>query len=222
MDNNILKRLGELISTGQGFVNGIGRSSHGTDFWISDRDTVLAQAWISSTAFLIKNLAPVKSHYLGELESILDDKNYKNGSNIPYHTVQKLLGVLVAVNVEYNNGSLKEYEYIHFASVFDDFLDHAEHFHKGGKLQEGAVLSSIVLEDTIKKICKKNDVPAAGVEESIDNLAAAGVFTPVKAKAFKGICGVRQKALHADWEGFDLVDLGKQIKGVKELIADYL
>jgi hypothetical protein len=110
------------------------------------------------------------------------------------------------------------------ASTFDDFLDHAEVYHKGNKKIEASVLSSAVLEDTIKKICKKHKMETANksLEPLIDALIEGSVFTPVKGKRVKGFSAVRNYALHAEWDKFDINDVGSLIKGLRELIADYL
>lgn len=221
MEDKIVERFSELLVTGEQLQQGVGYSrEYGQDYWITDSNTSQAQKWISSASFLIKQVCPTENHYVDELSLVLGDANYRNGSNVPVHTIQKVFGIFEAVYDEYKRGSLKDYKYVIFASAFDDFLDHAEKFHADGKKIEASVLASIVLEDIIKKIASKNEVQAGGIEETIDSLVKAGVFTDVRAKRIKGLCGVRQKALHADWDAFDLRDVGLQIEGIKKLIEE--
>ena len=42
----------------------------------------------------------------------------------------------------------------------------------------------------------------------IDELVKNEVITPVKAKRIKGFAAVRNHALHAEWEEFDIKDVG--------------
>lgn len=117
-------------------------------------------------------------------------------------------------------GFLKKAEYIFTATAFDDFLDHAEQFHKAGKKIESSVLSSIVFEDTLRKIASKHNVSNNGdsIEAIIDNLTKASAWTSVKAKRIKVYAAVRNKALHASWDEIEHRDVGELIKGVRELL----
>jgi len=47
-------------------------------------------------------------------------------------------------------------------------------------------------------------------------------ITPVKAKRFKGFSGVRNSALHAEWDQIDIKDVGELINGIREMIEQYL
>ena len=56
----------------------------------------------------------------------------------------------------------------------------------------------------------------------VDQLTNAQVITTVKAKRIKSYAGVRNSALHAEWDKLDLKDVGHAIEGVRELLDDYL
>jgi uncharacterized protein YutE (UPF0331/DUF86 family) len=60
------------------------------------------------------------------------------------------------------------------------------------------------------------------IEPLIDELVKAGVFTPVKAKRIKAYAGVRNHALHAEWDDFDSRDVGEMVQGIRELIDEFL
>jgi hypothetical protein len=135
-----------------------------------------------------------------------------------------MYGVLNSALEEWKAGLLRKIEYIVVAETFDDFLDHATQFHKGNKKIESSVLASVVLEDTVKKIANKNDIDPKGLslEILINELIKKDVFTPVKAKRIKGFASVRNHSLHAEWEKFDIQDVGGLIKGTRELIDQFL
>ncbi|GAI03064.1 unnamed protein product, partial [marine sediment metagenome] len=134
---------------------------------------------------------------------------------IPSKIVLKMLGLLISAQEEWSKGMLREIEYVIAAETFDDFLDHAASYHKAGKKIEASVLASAVLEDTIKKIAVKNSMETRerSLDPLIDDLKAAGVFTPVKAKRVKAYAGIRNKADHAEWDEFDIKDVGQMIEG---------
>jgi uncharacterized protein YutE (UPF0331/DUF86 family) len=152
----------------------------------------------------------------------MENENMRNG--IPAQVVTKLLGLLTSAQLEWSSGLLREIDYIIAAETFDDFLDHAVVYHKANKKIEAAVLGSAVFEDTVKKLAVKNGIETKEktLDPLIDELASEGILTPVKAKRLKAYAGVRNKALHAEWDSFDIKDVGEMISGVRELIEQYL
>ncbi|PBP77044.1 hypothetical protein [Pseudomonas syringae] len=216
MQDHVLKRIDELISRG----NAAARSQSSQDYWV--KDVVEAQSWFSSAANAIHQVAPPGSFYMAELQRIVEHEHLKGG--FPKASIEKLLGLLQSVQHEAQAGLLVKLEDQVVASAFDDFLDHATLYHKGGKLNEAAVLASAVLEDTIKRIARKNEIAVNGVslDPLIDELTKRSVFTQVKAKRLKSYAAVRNHALHAEWEKLDLRDVGAQLSGLRELLDEHL
>jgi len=156
-----------------------------------------------------------------ECTRLENDPRLRDG--MPTNTVQRALGLLLSARDEWSAGMLRRIEYVIAAATFDDFLDHAAEYHKAGKKIEASVLASAVLEDTVKKIAVKNSVAEKRtLDPVIDDLAGTGVFTPVKAKRVKAYTGTRNKALHAEWDAFDIKDVSEMINGVRELIEEFL
>ena len=60
------------------------------------------------------------------------------------------------------------------------------------------------------------------LELIIDNLVKEGIFTPVKVKRIKSYSAIRNQALHAQWEEFDLSDVGQLNKGIRDIIETFL
>jgi hypothetical protein len=193
-------------------------------YWLSSQYTPEAHAWINSSSNLLDSFCPPQSLFLNNLKSILSDQSYITGSNTPSHTIQKILGLLESAFTEFRHGMLHNFEYTVFSEAFDDFLDHAEYFHKCGKKNESAILSSIIFEDTIKKIAKKNNIDPSGLslEPLITELSKAQIFTPVATKRIKGFSGLRNHTFHAEWDKFEIGDVGEFIKSLKKLIEDHL
>jgi uncharacterized protein YutE (UPF0331/DUF86 family) len=216
MQEHVLKRIEDLITRGTATV----RSQSKGDYWM--RDIVSAQSWMTSAANAIQQVSPPGSFFREELERLMANEQLKGG--IPEAIAEKVLGVLQSVHLEAQAGLLVKLEDQVVATTFDDFLDHAAEYHRAGKIKEAAVLSSAVLEDTIKRIANKNGVEpkSLSLEPLIDELAKRAVFTPVKTKRIKSFAGVRNHALHAEWDKLDLKDVGAQIAGVRELLDEHL
>lgn len=223
LESHITARIDALLETGRKLMSQRRhQGEYGPEFWVEDRLIPEAQAWMTSVANVVTLVAPQGSYFRDELARITTNDHLKGGA--PWALLQKMHGLLTSLKDEAVHGLLRKLEYIAVATAFDDFLDHAEAFHKGNKAREAGVLAAIVLEDTIKRIATKNNVPTDGIslEQLIDELVKIGVFTPVKAKRIKGYAGVRNPALHAEWEKFDIRDAGDLIAGTRELIEGFL
>lgn len=215
MQEQVLKRIHELIAQGAQVT----RRDRG-DYWVDD--IVSGQAWMASAINAILQVAPPQSFYVAEVTRLSTQDELKSG--ISFNILEKVLGVLKSVEAEAQTGLLAKLELQVFVTAFDEFLDHATFFHRAGKVKESAVLVSVVLEDTIKRIAAKNTIPSEGVtlDPLIDLLTKASIFTPVKAKRIKAFAGVRNHALHAEWEKIDIKDVGSAIEGTRELLDSYL
>ena len=223
LEPKLMSRIDALLQTGQTLLaRRRHQGEHGPEYWVEERFIPDAQAWMTSAANLVSITTANGSYFREELLRITTNDRLQGGA--PWALVQKMHGLLASLKDEAVHGLLRKLEDVVLATAFDDFLDHAETFHKGNKASEAGVLAAIVLEDTIKRIAVKNNVSAAGLslEQLVDELVKAGVFTPVKAKRVKAYAGVRNPALHAEWDKFDIRDAGELISGTRELIENFL
>jgi hypothetical protein len=211
-------RCQDLISRGQALVSHISVYEESPDYWFSPELVASLQAWIASVANFFRLCATPDTYFQKECTRIVEDKDLSRG--VPYHTIQKLIGLLESVADEIKHGLMRKAEYVFVASTFDDFLEHAAEYHKSGKKTESAVLASAVFEDSVRRLCGKMGVEQAGrsLDHTIDDLSKMGAVSPVKAKRWKSYGGVRNSALHAQWDDFDIRDVGEMIKGTREII----
>lgn len=222
MEKELENRCDVLIQRGDQIVGKICYYENRPSYWYRREEIAEIQAWIASVSNFFRLTSTPDTYYHQECSRILEDSDLRRG--VPFHIVQKLVGLLESIKDEIANGLLRKAEYLFIATTFDDFLEHASVYHRGNKKTESSVLASAVFEDTMRKIASKNGISEASraVDAIIDDLTKANVFTPVKAKRLKGHAGVRNKALHAQWDDFDIKDVGELIKGTRELIDNYM
>ena len=215
---DIAARCTQLLERGQLFARRIRNSQYGPEYWFDARDVPDGHAWIASVANFFALTAIPGSYFTEEVRRIVEQGELKGG--VPLHAINKLLGLLASISDEMQNGLLRKVEYIFVASTFDDFLAHSADFHRAGKKTESSVLCSAVFEDAVRKLAEKVSVPQAGrsLDAVIDDLAKQGAITPVKSRRWKSYAAVRNKALHAQWDDFDLRDVGEMLTGTREII----
>jgi len=214
---NITQRFDELILEVREFIKSIKSAGVTTDDNITQN-----RAWQSS-AYNLLSIIPINNNqYLKEFDLIARKYDSRH-SSINTHKLLEILGLLISAKNEFDKGLLTQIDLIIAAETFDNFLDHAEEYHKAGKATESAVLASAVLEDTVKKIAKKHNIDhSKTLDPLVDDMIKINVFTPVKGKRIKAYASTHNHALHADWDKFDIKDVGEMIKGIRELIEDFL
>lgn len=220
--SEFLERLSQHTTVGAALLSNVGSYQGSRNYWFKPEFAVQATEWRSTAGSLISHISPAGSYPRTQLESILSHQDMRaNGAAV--HIVEKLYALLKTVAQDIEEGRLDSWEYNITAHGFDEFLKYAEHFHGGGKKMESAVIACAVLEDTIKTIAKKSSVDGNGsLDVVIQRLTDAGVFTTVKRSRVQGYASLRNKAFHAEWDNFDLRDVGRLIEGVRELLDDFL
>jgi hypothetical protein len=110
------------------------------------------------------------------------------------------------------------------AETFDDFLDHSQDYLNRKKKNEAGVIAGVVFEDTIRRICDKNQITQKGesLENLINTLVKNNIISQLKAKRAKVSSHVRTKATHAQWDEFELDDVAATIIFTRDLIENKL
>jgi len=132
--------------------------------------------------------------------------------------------ILKSMLVDIEGGLLASVADIARAETFDNFLDHAKAYFNDSLKQESGVIAGVVFEDSIRRVCEKNNIEQTGkkLDSLISELAKAGVISQTKAKRARVSAHVRTKATHASWEEFDLNDVGVTIEFTEELILNHI
>ncbi len=221
MKEKITERFKELIDIGTPLVEKVKKTHPQDQLKMLNKEEATYIEWMNSVSNLLSVVCNNNSSYVLNSKKILEIITSK--TSLDNNHVNQMYGLLCSASNEWSNGLMGQIEYIYVAETFDDFLDHAEEFHKAKKIIESSILASTVLEDTMKKIAIKNSLNLKlTLDPLIDELVKIGVFTKVKAKRVKAYAGVRNSALHANWSDIDINDVGEMIKGTRELIEEFL
>ena len=231
----ITKRFEALINQGRGLIGTLDPevvliradgskkvNPKSYEYWVPKVRVPEFRSWLASASNLIHFISPSGTHLAKECDNLMTTDDLKRG--VPSDVLVLMLGLLRGTKDDWEHGLLGKIEYIVAGATFDDFLDRAAEYHRGNKKIEASVLASAVMEDTVKKIAQKNGLATEGktLDPLIGELVKANVFTPVKGKRVKAYAGVRNHALHAEWDKFDISDIGQLIEGTRELIESYL
>jgi hypothetical protein len=94
-----------------------------------------------------------------------------------------------------------------------------------------AVLAGAVLEDALRRLCQRQSPPVEILKPNnknkmlndlINDLKTAQVYSELKAKELRLWAGIRNAAAHGQFEEFDRAEVESMIKGVQNFLANYL
>ena len=108
-------------------------------------------AWQLSAVNPLEVALPSSSRRLQQARCLVanaDETIYPN-------RLANLLGVLNSAHAEWSRGLLLDLEFRFVGPAFEEFLRHATDYLGSGRKMESAILASAVLEDTVKKVCRK-------------------------------------------------------------------
>ena len=179
-----------------------------------------AQAWIIEAVNLIEVAIPVESNaYRRKIVRIEEDED-----NYPTLKVGPIAELLRSFLPDLEAGLVVSFGNRVRAETFDDFLDYADIYRQEGEKHAAGVLAGVVFEDTIRRICRDQNIPDKdeSLEQLINALARKGVITPLQSKGAKVAAHVRTKATHALWDEYDLDGVAATIQLTRTFLREYL
>ena len=218
VEEKVRERLAELIEVGKRLAVGteygqVRNSAHASEChgWLAAADHVVSLACLSPTSAYRSSVARILE--IAKTRGYCINESVGEMASMLQHLLSDLdAGLLTTVANQAR------------AETFDDLLDHASEYFKEGRKDGAGVLATAVFEDTLRRIARSHDVEDQRVKSDvlITLLTQKDVITGVMAKRCRAAAGVRNQALHAQWEEFTLDDVNSVIVLTRELLNAYL
>lgn len=216
VEDKVIKRIETLVDEAQQLSRG---NEHGQVR--SEQHLYDCKGWMAAAANAVELACGDRdSPYKNQFEKISDqDFGY-----CAHDGVGQASSILRALLIDIEQGLLSSVADMARAETFDNFLDHAKAYLKQESKQEAGVIAGVVFEDSIRRVCEKNNISQAGIklDELISLLTKQGVFSQTKAKRARVAAHVRTKATHAQWGEFDINDAAVTIEFTEELILNHI
>jgi hypothetical protein len=148
-----------------------------------------------------------------------------------YADYLKLRGLLTSIKFSYETGILGNLTDIIAANISDDYLVQAEYLLIQNFVLPAAVLIGAVLEDTLRRLCQRNNPPIPLLDTNnkpkmldalITELKKANLFSEPMAAQLRGYTAIRNAAAHGEDTKFGQQDVEQMLTGVKIFLANYL
>ena len=161
-ESTIGRRLAELVADGEKLL-----ASLPDTYIVGVFDRTACLAWLLSVVNLLEIARLPDSRYRQEARRLLPKADHA----ITLEICANMLGILKSAESEWRNGLITTLEFHFVGMAFEDFLKHAAAYNEQGRKMEAAILASAVLEDTVKRLCRKNNIDSDG--KGLDSLINA-------------------------------------------------
>lgn len=170
---------------------------------------------------LVRRVCGKGSDHHGELVRLTQDKN---AAKNPYYLTH-CLGVVEAAQRDFEGDLLFDLRALVTAELLGDFLDQAEYLVGEGYHVPAASLAGAVLEDTLRKLCARHEVPfveKTKIDRLNADLAKAGIYNTLVQKRITALADIRNNADHGRFDEFTKDDVVDMVKWARKFAADYL
>lgn len=187
--------------------------SAGEDFW-PDMTTMMRV--MTEAQNLIRSTCGEKSDHYINLKRLNENFHPNNASQYK--------GIIEAAYNDHRDGFIN-INYFVRAEIFEDFLSMSEYLLDQGYYTPAASLAGGVLEDSLRKLCDKHDIPypeKTKINSLNTDLAKAGVYNALVSKEIIAKSDIRNSADHGKFKEFKKEDVEEMIKWTRRFIIDYL
>lgn len=143
-------------------------------------------------------------------------ETFKNGA-----LILEMRGTLATVKAEIEAGLLTSIRHQARGEILADFILLAKDAIDNGEKNVAAVLACAALEDGLKRFAESVglEVEDKDLSEVINALKAASVLPGPQAKVVQSFVGVRNKAMHAEWDKINTSEVHSVIGFVQDFVS---
>lgn len=189
----------------------------------SDLRSGIISEFLTAGKALLHRMDSKNGPYITEFEERREQLLKRLGDD--YGLALSLFGILRALRHDVSAGNLTSVQELIHANMFADFLGMAQHLLEEGYKDPAAVLIGGVLEEHLRKLCLKNDIPIevepgrpkrAGAMNA--DLARENVYSGLDQKSVTSWLGLRNKAAHGEYDAYT----GQQVSFLLQQVQDFL
>lgn len=209
MNDKILNKYLQLINDIDYAIRSAG------DRW---PNTNIVTRVITESLNIIKKTCGEQSDYYVRLKEITKDEKYHPLNANQYK------GVIEAAYNDYKDG-FANLDFFVRAEIFEDFLSMSEYLLSEGFYVPAASLAGGVLEDSLRKLCDKNNISypqKTRINSLSTDLAKAGIYNALVAKEIVAKADIRNNADHGKINEFNKQDVENMVSWIREFIVKYL
>jgi hypothetical protein len=185
----------------------------------------------TTTCDAIFRFAPLGSAYVSDTKTIIDlvKGDLKSIGHGRLSDYEHLIGILEAIKNAYIKGYLINISELINAELFSDFIEMADYYLQAGHKDAAAVILGGVLEEHLRKLCKKNNilithqnaqnVPVPTKSDTLNSdLAKASVYSAGYQKQITAWLDIRNNSAHGHYTTYSKEQIQNMIDGLRSFI----
>jgi len=223
--DRLIKEAEHLLKLGRDLID-YGKSNGGNTQPEKIREFTF---WTTRTGEFINLLYKKNSEYHLAHERFKKSIFMNNLHSNSVHVLFELLGVIEAIKYEIENGLLDDINSLLQADIFADLLEMGEYLLKEGYKDAAAVIIGSVLEDTLRKLAEKNEIPTTNdkgkkltIEPINVELAKKDIYNQLVKKQITSWADLRNNAAHGHFDQYDNKQVEYMLIFVQNFASDYL
>ena len=145
-----------------------------------------------------------------------------------FHDLEIGIGILKGLVEDLEHGFLEKIQDLVATEMFTDFLDTADYLLTSGYKDPAAFLVGTVLENGLKKIAKKNNIPIQGQHGKEDGIGSLNkklsqqqIYNELKRRSIHTWKEIRDNASHGKFNEYNKDDVKTMIKGVGRFLSEH-
>jgi hypothetical protein len=211
----LLDRIDELIKSGEEAIT----LAHG---YRPDKSPVAVVPGVEYQQFKAGSLDFLTMVFGSEGEITKNFREPLKPFNQVVAQVQRGIGALIAARRSIEAGFLDSLESFVSGDIFSDFLEMADHLAGESYISPAASLSGAVLEDGLRRICKKNGIAFTtgdGLANLNDKLAKGAIYNKIVHSQVDVWRQIRNDADHGHFGNYTAPQVRQMIDGIREFLA---
>ncbi len=208
------ERMHEVIAEGKS-VAALERPSEYSGPYIQDKPAL--HSWLSKVTNIIETSFGAQSSQSRHLLQLMP-----NGIQLVEHSyeVLSIVGLLSGAVDDLESGYLIKQEFLIAGDLFDSLLEQAKHLSQVGYKDPAAVLGRVVLEDSLRRIARREGLDSSGKASTInDSLKNAGVYAQPRWRLVQAWLDIGNASAHGKVSEFTEQDVTKMLEGISEFLA---
>ncbi|MDD2776300.1 MAG: DUF4145 domain-containing protein [Gallionella sp.] len=174
--------------------------------------------WCVKARSLISNACGKESeHYVSFVDG---EKPTPYGDN--YEIFKRVKAVFLAAREDFEGGYLVSVRNLVQAELAESELDQARELLQSGYISAAAVVTGVVLENTLRTLCDNHSICHGKLDKMNSDLAKAGQYNALVQKRVTALAAIRNSAAHGKTAEFQRSDVESMIDEVERLALDAL
>lgn len=178
------------------------------------QDGVKLNSWLTKTKSIVELTFGQSSPHFKEFSRLtINPVSYAN-------QVNAVQGFLVGALDDLEKGFLIGQEFIVAGILFDSVLDEAKQLILAGHKDASAVLTRVVLEDSLRRIARRENIDDTGKASRVnDGLKAGNVYSQPMWRQIQTWLDIGNSAAHGKFDEYTAENVKTMIDGVEQFIA---